>query len=144
MFRASDTSRLNSTGEHHALSADLAALVSVSGRLLTLIRARCRDAQEDPAKEKAAIEDIRSWSDAAHNLSQFGHLTSRRLSGEGAERLPDEARWLARALRGEADRSAEGAPLVAGTLRDAADLVARLAERALEGPLNERGQSLDP
>lgn len=43
-----------------ALSADLAALVSFSGRLLTLIRARCWDAEGDPTKAGAAIEEIRS------------------------------------------------------------------------------------
>lgn len=130
--------------DDRALSADLAALVSLSGRLLTLIRARCWDAEGDPAKTAAAIEDIRSWSDAAHNLSGFGHLIRRRRGGEGAERLPGEARGLARALRAGADRSAEGQPLVAETLRDAAGLVARLAERALNGPIHEKGASLEP
>lgn len=130
--------------DERALSADLAALVSMSGRLLTLIRARCWDAEGDPTKAGAAIEEIRSWSDAAHNLSGFGHLIRSGLSGEEAGRLPDEARRLARALRAEADRCAAGAPLVAETLRDAADLVTRLAERAVEGPTHERGAGLDP
>ena len=84
--------------DERALSADLAALVSMSGRLLTLIRARCWDAEGDPTKAGAAIEEIRSWSDAAHNLSGFGHLIRVRLGGEGAERLPGEARGLSRAL----------------------------------------------
>jgi hypothetical protein len=130
--------------DERALSADLAALVSMSGRLLTLTRARCWDAEGDPTKAGAAIEEIRSWSDAAHNLSGFGHLIRVRLGGEGAERLPGEARGLARALRAGADRSAEGHPLVAQTLRDAADLVTRLAERAVEGPTHERGRALTP
>lgn len=128
--------------EDCALSADFAALVSVSGRLFTLIRARCWGAEGDPTNAGAAIEEIRSWSDAAHNLSGFGHLIRRRLSGEGAERLPGEARGLARALRAEAGRSAEGHPLVAETLRDAADLVTRLAGRALNGLTHEKGVSL--
>lgn len=130
--------------DDRALSADLAALVSMSGRLLTLIRARCWDAGGDPTKAVGAIEEIRSWSDAAHNLSGFGDLIRVRMGAEGAERLPGEALGLARALRAGADRSAEGHPLVAETLRDAADLVARLAERAVEGPTQERGAGLDP
>lgn len=125
--------------EHdRALSADLAALVSVSGRLLTLIRARCRDAAGDPTKADAAIEEIRSWSDAAHNLSGFGHLIRSGLSGEEAGRLPDEARRLARALRAEADRCAAGAPLVADAFREAADLINGAAGHAGKGRGGER------
>lgn len=124
--------------EHASLSADLAALVSVSGRLFTLIRARCWDAQRDPSKTGTAIEEIRSWSDAAHNLSGFGHQIRVQLGGEGAECLPGEARGLARALRAEADRSAEGHPLVADAFREAADLVIRAAGHASEGRWGER------
>jgi hypothetical protein len=127
--------------DHRALSADLAALVAVSGRIFTLIRARTWDAREDPATAPEAIKDIMSWSDAAHNLSVLGHQVRASVTEAGADRarLQSDALWLGGAMEAVADRCLGHAPLVASAFREAAGLVSKVAElvgsaREDEGP----------
>lgn len=123
---------MNQNNETRALSADLAALVSTSGRLFTLIRARTWDAGQDPEKAVAAIKDIMAWSDAAHNLSIFGarvqHLQE---GGQDADTLGSDAAGLKRALSRAADKADQNHPLVAETLRGAARIVARVYDQAI-------------
>jgi hypothetical protein len=110
------------------LTANLAGLLSVTGRLLTLIRARGWGAERDAGEAPEAVRDVIAWADAAHNLSALGHLLRSHATGEEGdpERLLREGRHLAGAMRSEADRSADRAPLVAETLREAADLIDRI------------------
>lgn len=119
---------------NRALSADLAALVSVSGRLFTLIRARCWDAQGDPTRAGASIEDILSWSDAAHNLSMLGAglLTSGKEGVMSPETFQRTLKGLVRSLEATAER-AERSSLIETTLRDAAQIVNRVADHARIG-----------
>lgn len=111
-------------------TADLAALVSISGVLFTLIRARTWSAENDPAKAIDALRDIMAWSDAAHNLNTFGHRIER--IETGVEDHPDllemDACGLVRALEKASARVSPGWPQVAEALREAVTLVTRLAE----------------
>jgi hypothetical protein len=111
-------------------TADLAALVSVSGLLFTLIRARIWSAENDPAKALDALKDIMAWSDAAHNLATFGRRIERIETGveDHPDLLERDASGLVRALEKASARVSPGWPQVAQALREAVTLVTRLAE----------------
>jgi hypothetical protein len=123
---------VNQNNETRALSADLAALVSTSGRLFTLIRSRTWDAGRDPEKAVAAIRDIMAWSDAAHNLSIFGARVQRlQEGGQDGNTLGADADALKGALIWAADKADQDHRLMAETLRDAARIVTRISDQAI-------------
>jgi hypothetical protein len=123
---------VNQNNETRALSADLAALVSTSGRLFTLIRSRTWDAGRDPEKAVTAIKDIMAWSDAAHNLSIFGARVQRlQEGGQDANTLGADAAGLKDSLIWAADKADQDHRLMAETLRDAARIVTRISDVAI-------------
>jgi len=130
---------MNRNNDTREMTADLAALISTSGRIFTLIRARTWDAGHDPHKAVSAVQDIRAWSDAAHNLSSFGEGVRRAESGleTDQDRFGGDGHFLARVLEREASRSEAAHPLVGQALREAAALVSRVTDRLAaeeEGP----------
>lgn len=123
---------MNQNNETRPLSADLAALVTTSGRLFTLIRSRTWDAGRDPEKAVTAIRDIMAWSDAAHNLSILGTRVQRlQEGGPDANTLGADADALKDTLIWAADKADQGHPLVAETLREAARIVTRISDQAI-------------
>jgi hypothetical protein len=121
----------------------LAGLVSTSGRLFTLIRARTWDAETDPGKAPEVVRDVMAWADAAHNLAVFGQA----LGAEGSDqaRIDRDARGLVRALEAAASQAEVASPMVAKTLREAAGLVTAAADCARRDPTppSEEGPGID-